>query len=276
MDSDVEDVLELGLQGDDVEGMDLDEPIQPLTLRVSGETSTQDPSSSNPNIEKTVSCDAVAQGDSSSTGPIVGRESSSNQKPRKKKKKSTLQNPAVMESKAAKMKRRRIYKRQKARAELQARMAAVIGTPNEEMEPTPGTSSGLSETTVRSRIHYDELVPSAIGHYYRPNAPRARPIYPAGFFSDSEEDDEFHPEELLEPEDRPWMKGRKKPQPLTPAVEISPLEDGSPPLERSKQRYYESPSTRLAKYAIRDKWKMAEREVLMKELPPIRHPRPVL
>ena len=102
MDSDVEDVLELGLQGDDVEGMDLDEPIQPLTLRVSGETSTQDPSSSNPNIEKTVSCDAVAQGDSSSTGPIVGQESSTNQKPRKKKKKSTLQNPAVMERKGSK------------------------------------------------------------------------------------------------------------------------------------------------------------------------------
>jgi len=52
MDSDVEDVLELGLQGDDIEGMDLDEPIQPLTLRVSGEASAQDPASSNPKTER--------------------------------------------------------------------------------------------------------------------------------------------------------------------------------------------------------------------------------
>ncbi len=38
-----------------------------------------------------------------------------------------------------------------------------------------------------------------------------------------------------------------------------------PVLERTKQQYFESPSTQLAKQAVQDKWILYEREVLLKD-----------
>ena len=38
-----------------------------------------------------------------------------------------------------------------------------------------------------------------------------------------------------------------------------------PVLERTKQQYFESPSTQLAKQAVQDRWMLYEREVLLKD-----------
>ena len=53
-----------------------------------------------------------------------------------------------------------------------------------------------------------------------------------------------------------------------PAKEVErPLEPigEKPVLERTKQQYFESPSTQLAKQAVQDKWILYEREVLLKD-----------
>ena len=149
-------------------------------------------------------------------------------------------------------------------------LAAKVAKPTEAVA---GTSGSSVDDSVRNRIFYDELVPSAIGTYYRPSlAPTVKLLLPTYYDSDEEED--YIAEEMVEPEDRPWMKGHKKPLPPPPVAlqpEVEP--DKIVLVERMRQRYYESPSTKLARHAIRDKWTLAEREILLKDQREVRFPR---
>lgn len=246
MDSDNEDVLQLGVEGQDLEGMELDDPISGPSHRDGGERSGQAPT--------TVSKSAVNRG-----GPIAGSDngaipsgeitnSEAGRPARKKKWKS--KNPTVLERQRLRRKEKKALWKQKAKKALQARVAAATRG-SSEVEPSPGPSGPTMDDSVRARIFYDELLPSSIGTYYHPRpAPLVRNLLPAGYYSDPDED-AFEAEAMLEPEDRPWMKGHKRPlAPPIVAVEPQRNSEGVELVERARQRYYESPSTKLAKYTI--------------------------
>jgi hypothetical protein len=70
------------------------------------------------------------------------------------------------------------------------------------------------------------------------------------------------------------MKGHKKPLPPPPAAfEAARTSTGVQLLERERQRFYESPSVKMARYAVRDRWRLAEREILIKGQDPTLFPR---
>lgn len=271
MDSENEDILELEVAPEDISGMELDEPPPTSSLRDGKQVCGQ----AQPQVRTTVTSDSPREGEIQSDIPLEEKQCSEAREPKTKKKWKT-KNPSVLERKRLKRKESRKLWKQRIRNELKAKVAQVTQMTN-STEPTPGTSTSSLDDTVRNRTYYDELVPSAVGTYYRPGpATVVRNILPAGYYSDSDNDD-YIAEELMEPEDRPWMKGHKKPLPPPPvALAPPPKADEIVLIERSRQRYYESPSTKVAKYAVRDKWKLAEREILMKDQRETKFPRQLM
>src|SRR5574343_696120 len=273
MDSENEDVLEIGVGDDDIAGMELDDPIVQQPLRVGQERNDQAPSVVT-EVTEMISAVSLVEQKISET-PKTGSMSSVAEEAKKKKRKLS-KNPAVRERWKKRRKEQRARWRQRVRETLKSQVAtATQGVAVEE----PVASSSLSplDDTIKRRTYYEEWLPSSIGTYYRAGpAPVVRNLLPPGYYSSSDSDD-FAAEEVLEPEDRPWMKGHKKPLALPPAaLEPQTNSEGVELLERQRQRYYESPSIRMAKYAIRDKWKLAEREILIKDQREIKFPRQLM
>jgi hypothetical protein len=269
MDSENEDVLQLGIGGHDIEGMELDDPISAPSRWEAGDRDEQELTDDSRGRVNRGALDEEKKG---GVVPIVGPVRRKAGKSAKKKKWRS-KNPTVLERRRLRKKEKKKIWKQKAKEALKVRVAAATRGSSAD-EPVPGLSSKGVEDAVRHRVYYDELLPSSIGTYYHPRpAPLVRNLLPAGYYSDHEEDT-FEAEALLEPEERPWMKGHKKPLAL-PQVVVEPQRDaeGVVLVERARQRYYESPSTKLARYAIRSGWKMAEREILLKESREIKFPR---
>jgi hypothetical protein len=206
-------------------------------------------------------------GESANDIPFAGQQSV-NPTGTKKKKKNNRRSPAALERKRLKRKENRKVWGQRLRQEWHARVKAATAM-NQKL---PGTSAPSSDGPIRNRVYYEELVPSSIGTYYRPGpASVVRNVLPAGFYEESEE---YAAEELMEPEDRPWMKGHKKPLPPPPAaIKATDTSTGVHLMERERQCYYESPSVKMARYAVRDQWRLAEREILVKRQDPTLFPR---
>src|SRR5574343_1047091 len=242
MDSD-EDILDLEVGAADLEGMDLDDPPIPSSLRGEGGQVVQirqDPPRKTTSV--TVSSDDVTV-------------SSGAKKPKKKR-----------QSVQARLKSRRqarLKRKIKNREERQSRKSEATKLMEQRIADVRVTDPRLEET-IQQRTHYDELMPGAFGSYYHLSSNPVQNALPPGYFSSDEDD--FNPEELLEPEDRPWLKGHRRPQVPAKKVEKAPeLIRDKPVLERTKQQIFESQSTQLAAQAIQDKWILYEREVLLKD-----------
>ena len=268
-----EDVLDIEVGGEDVEGMELEDPITTRPHRAGSEVgNTSYPQATEPpDMESNISI--VAGVNSGTDNNTSARTSKGSGKAPKKRKRWRSKNPAVLEKQMQRIKTSRDRLKKKAQAELRAKLAAVRGSA-EEAEKTQADTTSPSEKNLRDRIQYRELLPNDFGTYFHPGiGASGRNILPAGFYSDSEEDD-FCYEDFLEPESPPWKKGKKKSQAQpTPDCGPSWTPEGKLLVEREKQIYFESPSNRMAKAAIRDRWCLKEREVLLLDSREVRFPR---
>lgn len=258
MDPDTEDVLDLLINPQDIEDMELEEP-PPEPLHRGDREGCAPNKVAVGEVPVSIS-ESPLEGSSARETPLGETQSEPAKKPKKKKKRDNRRSPAAIERKRLRRKETRKAWQHQLRQEWNARVKEATS----QEEPQPGTSGTSSRVPIKDRVYYDELVPSAIGTYYHPGpASVVQNILPAGYY---EEEDDYVAEELLDPEDRPWMKGHRKPLPPPPvALEPTASADKISLLERERQRYYESPSVKMARYAVRDKWKLAEREILLKE-----------
>jgi len=193
MDFDNDDGRKLEVDGEDIEGMELGNPVLTFSqchgndriaqarVRASEEVSTANSGAQNAGLE-------------------------TDSAPKKKKKRKVKSNsPAVLERRGLKLKRRRAIKKLKARADLKARLAAATGVVT-DASTAPGTSASPLDETVKSRTHYHELQLSARGTFFRSELVLpVRNRLPAGCNS------KFNQEEILEPVNQPWMTGQKAP-----------------------------------------------------------------
>ena len=116
-------------------------------------------------------------------------------KPRKKRQSA--------ETRLASKRRARLRKKIQQRLAKRERKSETVRQIEQRIAEARVTDPGLSET-IQQRTHYDEVVPGAFETFYHLNLNTKSNALPAGYYS-SEEDDEFNPEELLEPEDQPWL-----------------------------------------------------------------------
>ena len=249
MDSD-DDILDLEVGAADLEGMDLDDPPIPSSHRGDGGQVVQ--------IRQDTPRKSTSEKVSSDNVQVISdnvQVSSGAQKPKKKRQSAK----ARLESR----RRARLKRKIKHREERQARKSEATKQREQQIANIKVADPELGET-IQQRTHYDELMPGVFGTYYHLSA-NTQSALPPGYFS-SDEEDEFNPEELLEPEDRPWLKGHRRPKVPAREVEKTPeATSDKPVLERTKQQFFESPSTQLAAQAIQDKWMLYEREILLKD-----------
>jgi len=239
MESD-EDLLDLNVRGEDIEGMELDEPIQPETYRVTGGLSSPAHSDYNGGNAESVSVAVTVSG---------SERSKVKRKPR-----NYRRTQQALEKRREKRRKERKKRRQKLRAESRKRT---------EKDPKDN-----SVGEVRSRVQYDELTPGYMGTYYHTRSGATQKVHNYGPPEPlSSDDDDFQPEEYLEPEDRPWMKGYVRPANVRRMAEDpTPVPENQFVVERTTHNFFESPSRQLEKQAIEDKWVLLEREMLLRDL----------
>jgi len=231
--------IDLGLGREDLEGMELDEPILPEIFQVHGGVAVRP----HPEIGDAATVFSV---------PVI---SSKTGQPKTSKKK-TPRTEAALEKRRARRRKDRKLKRIRFREEMKRR-AEQAKTEQKDKD------------SLKNRIHYDEMVPGVLGTFYH-SGTGPTPITIGNYCpSPSSNEDDHWMEEILEPEDRPWMKGYVKPTAIQrmsgPSTE--PPQDAQV-VERSTHNYFESPSIKLSKQAIQDKWLLLEREMKLRDLGP--------